>query len=94
MKHVEKLNDVPAAQHFVILRQRSISITGDERSRTHPGHGYPASTEQFLDYSCYENRADWAAEIDRLTRARESFRAIIATSPKITTTITVDVNAA
>ena len=34
-----------AEPQFLILLDRTIHHEGDERSRTHPGHGYPAYDE-------------------------------------------------
>jgi hypothetical protein len=51
MKRVQGPDDVPDGSHFcvIIYGKRSIHIEGDERSRTNPGHGYPAHTEHFDD---------------------------------------------
>jgi hypothetical protein len=51
MKRVKGPDDVPIGPHFavIIYGKRSIYIEGDERSRTAPGHGYPAHTERFDD---------------------------------------------
>lgn len=40
---------VPNEKHWVIMmyKTESVHVEGDERSRTHPGHGYPAHTETF-----------------------------------------------
>ena len=32
---------------YAVIVERSVYIPGDERSRTNPGHGYPATTEYF-----------------------------------------------
>lgn len=47
MKQVKKTSDVPQGPHFCVLvyDDRTIHHEGDERSRTHPGHGYPAYDE-------------------------------------------------
>lgn len=52
-KYVHKVEDIPNTEHFAIFRQNTIYIPGDERSRTNPGHGYPASTEYTIDYEAY-----------------------------------------
>lgn len=38
----------PKGPHFAILTFGSVHTAGDERSRTHPGHGYPASSESVV----------------------------------------------
>jgi hypothetical protein len=32
---------------FIVLEQDSYNVEGDERSRTNPGHGYPAYTVNY-----------------------------------------------
>lgn len=63
MKYIRSLNDVPKEPHYVILKIDSVHIPGDERSRTHPGHGYPASTEHHPEMRVTTNKAHWEKEI-------------------------------
>lgn len=46
---VSDASKVPNEKHWVIMmyKTESVYVEGDERSRTHPGHGYPAHTETF-----------------------------------------------
>lgn len=46
MMQVHGPSDVPKGPHYVALvfKQHTYTIPGDERSQTHPGHGYPEST--------------------------------------------------
>ena len=39
---------MPQTPHYAVLvyKVRRITIPGDERSRTHPGHGYPEHTDE------------------------------------------------
>jgi hypothetical protein len=55
MKRVESPDDVPNGHHFavIILDKGSVDIPGDERSRTNPGHGYPAYTQSYNDYQYF-----------------------------------------
>lgn len=41
---------------YAALIRRTIYIPGDERSRTHPGHGYPASSEEVTDMKKFDSR--------------------------------------
>lgn len=72
MKVVNGPADVPEGHHFAIIvfKTQSVHIPGDERSRTNPGHGYPASTETFhtTEYSVTSNRDEWMNEIRRLEK--------------------------
>jgi hypothetical protein len=49
MKTVGCVQEYPLNQHgcgYIILVEKPIQIPGDERSRTDPGHGYPAHALQ------------------------------------------------
>ncbi len=52
---------VPKGEHWVILRSESVTIPGDERSRTAPGHGYPEHTDHYLTYQVFTNEAEFKA---------------------------------
>lgn len=51
-----KSSDIPNRFHYALIEfsQNHIHHEGDERSRTHPGHGYPAYTET-VDVARYES---------------------------------------
>lgn len=86
-----KLSDVPNHGHWAIIQTTSVNIPGDERSRTNPGHGYPASTETFITYRAFNSEAEWANEIERLTLERsEPFRAIRVEVAKIAVRVAVE----
>jgi hypothetical protein len=72
MKIVNGPDDVPEGHHYaiIIFKTDSVYIPGDERSRTNPGHGYPARTETFhtTEYSVTHNHAEWVKEIRRLEK--------------------------
>lgn len=65
-RYCDKADDIPKTEHFAILEFSSINIPGDERSRTHPGHGYPATTENVVKYLCFTDQAEW----ERVVRSR------------------------
>ena len=52
-KYVNQVSDVPDKEHWVIVKTDGVYVPGDERSRTNPGHGYPAETRNFLSYQVY-----------------------------------------
>jgi hypothetical protein len=54
MKSVYSESDWTTKPHYAVLTFDSIYIPGDERSRTHPGHGYPESTESVVRYTVFE----------------------------------------
>jgi hypothetical protein len=73
-----QLSEIPRDGHWAIIQTTSVNIPGDERSRTNPGHGYPASTETFITYRPFKAKAEWEKEVERLTLRGEQFRAIQA----------------
>jgi len=94
MKWCHSIGEIPSGPHYAILEQRSISIPGDERSRTHPGHGYPASTEQVWDYIVFPDRTTWEIEVKKRHGSvfgNKDFVAISATPATISTTINVEI---
>lgn len=55
MKPVVSPIDIPDGSHFqlCVFEQHTFHIPGDERSRTHPGHGYPAHDETVKTVTMY-----------------------------------------
>jgi hypothetical protein len=93
MKWCHSVSDIPTEPHYAILEKRSISIPGDERSRTHPGHGYPASTEEVWDYIVFKNREEWETEVKKRAGSvfgSKDFVAISATPATVRTTFEVE----
>lgn len=69
MKRVAGPADVPSEPHFavIIYKSQSVHIEGDGRSRTNPGHGYPAHTETYESFEHYvtTDKAVWHAFIEK-----------------------------
>ena len=86
------LSNIPSQPHFAIIRETSVHIPGDERSRTNPGHGYPERTETFITYEAFTDCDKWKKEIARLTLGNDSFRAISVTPATVTTSVSVTVS--
>ncbi len=90
--------DVPTVGHYAIIVFSTITIAGDERSRTHPGHGYPAHSETKADYYATLNRDVWIEEIKRrqiaTTNIRDRFVAFVADPVTIETKVVVSVSSA
>ena len=94
MKWCHSISDIPTGPHYAILDTKSTHIPGDERSRTHPGHGYPESTEYSWDYIVFPDRASWEAEIKKRKGSvfgSKDFIPISATPATISTVIQVEV---
>jgi len=59
-------NGIPTGPHWAIIQRTTITIPGDERSRTHPGHGYPEHTEEAIYYRPFHDEAEFLAEMKKL----------------------------
>jgi hypothetical protein len=72
------LSNIPKGPHWAIISTTSVTIPGDERSRTNPGHGYPESTETFITYQAFTSQAEWEREVERriVRKYRAPFRAL------------------
>ena len=74
MKKINNSKDFPNEQHYaiIIFDERHIHHEGDERSRTNPGHGYPAHTETINDfqYISFEHseqgKLEWETKLKEL----------------------------
>ena len=93
-KHPHKVEDLPDGEFFAILYPESVTIPGDERSRTNPGHGYPEHTVDNWRMEVFPTREEWESEIVRLSGdtgfGRRQFKAIRATPARITRSVKVD----
>jgi hypothetical protein len=90
-------NKIPQGPHFAIVTQASVHIPGDERSRTNPGHGYPAETHYYLNYEAFTNRASWLRKIEEYENprygSREEYRAFEVNPVKVERTVTIKTKA-
>ncbi len=52
---VRNPQDILRSSHYAVIvyEKESVYIEGDERSRTAPGHGYPAHTEHYDTFKHY-----------------------------------------
>ena len=78
MKTCNRLGDVPNGDHYVILEFDSIYIPGDQRSIDYPGHGYPATTENFSRYISFNTKDEWETEIKRRMDSKYSLKDFVA----------------
>ena len=73
---VQSISDIPNKEHFAIILGRSTHIPGDERSRTNPGHGYPASTEYSIEYYLFFDQTNLKNAIKELNAENQPFKLI------------------
>lgn len=76
---------------YLIITQSSIHHAGDERSRTNPGHGYPAYTETVDKVETFSDIAVFKRHVEDYTHRRTSFKAYKAEELKIATKIVIDI---
>lgn len=69
-KYVKQPSEIPTTEHWAILTSESVTIPGDERSRTAPGHGYPEHTENYLSYAAYLKFEDFEAAMEKAMNDR------------------------
>ena len=63
--YVTSIDKLPTVEHWAILENTSVTIPGDERSRTNPGHGYQESTEHYITYTAFTDREEFESELKR-----------------------------
>lgn len=63
--YAKNASEIPRGEHWAILTFGSVTIPGDERSRTNPGHGYPESTETTISYAAYLNEESFKIALEQ-----------------------------
>lgn len=58
----------------IVLVDGSITIPGDERSRTNPGHGYPEHTKHFVKLEVFDDIEKMSKRLVELKERKETFR--------------------
>lgn len=93
---ITRPEDWPRVRCYVLqfFAKTTINHEGDERSRTHPGHGYPAYSETIHSVNQYVTTDEqaWRHTIRDLyeeNRSRKDFSALIVEVAKIETTVEV-----
>lgn len=92
--YVHKTTDLPPGEHFCILKIESVTIPGDERSRTNPGHGYGEHTTTNLSCAVYTSRKAWEEDITAKANGQwgsESWVPCVIRVPTVTTSVTVNI---
>ena len=90
---VTSKESMPRGRHWVIIKFSSVYVPGDERSRTNPGHGYPAHSEPTVSYEAYTSLEGWEAAIRKLELSkREDYFAAEVRPAEVTVDTTVNVS--
>ena len=90
MKYISQKSDLPNAPHLGVLVFSTRYIEGDERSRTNPGHGYPAHVEHDVKYIAFDSDVDLMDWIERHPHA--DYSVIHATPKKIEVRLSVSLS--
>ena len=93
-KTIAQYSEIPKVPHFAIFTTRGIYVPGDERSRTNPGHGYPAYTEHALGYEAFDDRAEWEAAVARMKERNQPFSAAYVSPAVVKVNVAVGVDTA
>jgi len=75
-KYVHSADELPPGEHWAIIEGSSFTIPGDERSRTHPGHGYPESTERYITYEAFTDKTEFETELKARLRSKGQYRTV------------------
>jgi hypothetical protein len=89
MKYCSKKEDIPKTAHLAVLRFYTVHIPGDERSRTHPGHGYGPEDKAVVEYISFDSPAELKTWVEG---HKEQDYVVIDVNPKkVTTRVVVDI---
>lgn len=91
-KRINSISELMEGDKYLILDDTSTYIEGDERSRTHPGHGYPGYTVHSINMLLYYNKEDWEYDIKGRTVLGDKFKAVVMQPIVINTKVEVTIN--
>lgn len=79
---------------YLLVTKRTIHHEGDERSRTHPGHGYPAYSEDVDQIQKFEETADGVTKLEAVIKRfnkYETYELYRAEKCSVTTKVLIDI---
>ena len=83
-----------AKEFYAAFIQDSYHVEGDERSRTNPGHGYPAHTVDYVKVEEFKDEAEmrrWVERQEKSTYSRSKYRIVKCIPMEVKTTVNVEV---
>lgn len=95
MKHVSSIDEFPDGEHYVALETQRTHIPGDERSRTSPGHGYPAHTVTSITMVVFDNveeMKNWVRKKEENRRSCRDYIIVRMSKVNLKTRIEVDMS--
>jgi len=88
MKEVKGPTDIPDGEHLTVLIYKTSTqhVPGDERSRTHPGHGYPAHnvTHHHTEHWVTKNKDALLAFVEAIQEDDDAPPFVVMTAKKAT----------
>jgi hypothetical protein len=90
--------NIPQQTHFaaLVFKSRTIQHEGDERSRTHPGHGYPAYSEtihtvEYIPFPSKKEMEKWVLRAETTKFNPPKYKLIEARplTPKVSATVEI-----
>jgi len=79
---------------YAAFIEDSYTVPGDERSRTHPGHGYPEHTVSCTKVREFQNEAEMREFVERQEKSNvysKQYRIVKYVPLTVKTTVTVEV---
>lgn len=84
-----------AGEFYAVFVKSRYHVPGDERSRTNPGHGYPAHDVEYtevIEFQSLELLRDWVLKNDHhASYSKKQYRAVKCTPLSVVTAIEVTV---
>ena len=76
---------------WAIIKEETIHHEGDERSRTNPGHGYPAYSEKYTTYKEYTDYSKFISDVEWHTKCRHTIKIVQVIPLTIKTELKIEV---
>lgn len=84
--YCRSISSIPKVDHFAIITENMHYTPGDQRSIDYLGHGYPASSDAYVEYKAFLSKEDWEAEINEMSTKqfnKKEFKAIVVKVPTV-----------
>lgn len=85
----------PPQEVFAVVYKETIHVEGDERSRTHPGHGYPAHDIEHQVFKEFKDEDDFRKWVESEMKPRygspRKFRAFRCSPIAISTEVKINI---
>ena len=91
MSSITNRRKMPTGPHWAVVTYDSVYHAGDQRSIDHPGHGYPAYSEEIVKYQAFTDEEEWKETIRDYEARNITYSAMKVLPAKITTDINVEI---